>query len=112
VDGNWIPTRVDYPALAVDRVGGKAYVVSGDGPVAVVDLSSLGVSYVLPSRPQGPAKELPDGPWRYAAFVGGVLVVSGTDSHAYTDVRGQRQSRSSPAGLWLLDTASWRERLL
>ena len=111
-DGNWFSTRQDYPGLAVDRSGGKAYVVSGDGPVAVVDLASLGVSYVTPASSRSPAKEGPNGPWRRAVFVGGILVVTGGDGHVYTDAAGRTQSRWSPAGLWLVDTSTWRERLL
>lgn len=111
-DGNWFATRQDVPGLAIDRSAGRAYVVSGDGPIAVVDVSSLAVSYATPALATPPAKGGVDGPVRSVTFLGGVLVVTGRDDHTYTDASGRPQSRSTPAGLWLIDTSTWRERLL
>jgi len=111
-DGNWETTRVDMPALATDRAAGKAYVVSGDGPVAVVDLATLAVSYATPSWAQSPAKGGISGPVRSAVVVGGVLAVTGRDSEKYTDASGRTQWRMTPAGLWLVDPSTWRTRLL
>ncbi len=111
-DGNWETTRVDDPALAIDRGGGKAYVVSGDGPLAVVDLGTLAVSYVTPSWSRSPAKEGMSGPVRRATFVDGLLVVTGRDGQTYSDASGRTQWRTTPSGLWLVDPSTRRTRLL
>jgi hypothetical protein len=123
-DGNFEVVRQDVPALAVDTAGDRAYVVSGDGLVAAVDLHSLAVSYHTPAQPVSLVGRLRDflepaaqakgstGPWRDARWLGGVLVVSGSDDQVYTDARGARQFRSAPSGLRFIDTSSWVERTI
>jgi hypothetical protein len=109
--------RVDsrLPGLAVDPEARRAFVVD-KSLVAEVDLRTLAVSYHAPERPASllarvwnwlePAAEAKQvsGHVRSARWLsGGLLAVSGVD----TD-----QSRSRPAGLLIIDTRSWKTRVV
>ncbi|MCZ7587492.1 MAG: hypothetical protein M5U27_01240 [Gaiella sp.] len=64
------------PALAVDAVGGRAFVAGGPH-LATIDLASLSVSYVGSERT---LQKWASGPRRSAAWLGdGVLAVAGAD---------------------------------
>jgi hypothetical protein len=102
--------RAQIPGLTVDASAHRAFVVPPAGPVAQVELPSLGVSYHPPSRrrsllarlrtwlePTADAKGA-GGPTRIAAWAGnGLIAVSGRNG-------------LSPAGLALIDTRRWRVR--
>ena len=115
-------TRNRYPGLAVDARGRRAYVVAeGDG-VAEIDLRSLHVTYhglrgAFRGRPQGiasaPASTGTANPsrtlGREARWLGnGLVAVTGWDSWP---AAGGRE-RHVAAGLTLLDTRSWRTRVV
>jgi len=135
IEAGWLRTGPDdagempvvaqnVPGLAADGTGTRAYVVSGSGLTAEVDLRSLAVGYHTPVQPAsllGRASEFlqpvaeakgVDGPSRDARWVGGVLVVTGTNEQGYSDAHGNRQFRSSPSGLQLIDTSTWAARML
>jgi hypothetical protein len=93
-------TQTWSPGLAVDRSGGRAFVVQADAPVAEVDLPTLEVrSHPLPGARPADATA---GPKRRAIWLGrGRLAVTGSDSG---------RTRETPAGLTLVDTRRWRAR--
>jgi hypothetical protein len=88
------------PGLAVDRAGGRAFVVQAQAPVAEVDLATFGVrSHPLQLR----AADAVTGPTRRALWLGREsLAVTGSD----------RNRRETPAGLTLIDTRRWRARTI
>jgi hypothetical protein len=108
------------PGLAVDPDSNRAYVAAAGAPVAVVDLASRGVQYHELARPRSlldrvsswlvpaaAAKGSPDGPDRYARWLGdGKLAVYGNDDHGSL-VRGNLESRTNAAGIQIVDTGSW-----
>src|SRR6185312_5132406 len=99
---------VRTPGFAVDPAG-TAFVVDADLRVAAVDLTTMRVSYHGPTR--APAKAL-NGMTRTAAWLGGGKVaVSGID-YATTGAGKDLSVTSTPFGLHLLDTETWRYRTL
>jgi hypothetical protein len=110
------PGEHRYPGLAVDAVGGRAYVVGGGEPVAEIDLRSLAVTYHQPSRPislfgrlrawlqpSAQAKGPLLGSTRRALWLGnGRLAVTGQDGRP-----GRDGVVVHPAGLALVDTRTW-----
>ncbi len=118
--------RQNLPGFAVDPKTERAFVLSGEGPLAQVDLRSGRVEYHTPARPISLLERLrrwlapeaqakvPAGPVREAAWVGdGILAVSGS-----TWLVREWRSRGlpfvdwdeKPAGLHLVDTMGWTIR--
>jgi hypothetical protein len=91
------------PGLAVDRTGGRAFVVQARAPLVEVDLRSFLVrSHPLGAQPR--AADALAGPMREALWLGrGTLAVTGSDS---------RPSGQTAAGLTLVDTRSWSVRTI
>jgi hypothetical protein len=91
------------PGLAVDRTGGRAFVVQARAPLAEVDLRS----FVVRSHPLGAQPRAADalaGPTRDALWLGrGMLAVTGSDSGP---------SGETAAGLTLVDTRRWSVRTI
>jgi hypothetical protein len=84
------------PGLAIDRPGGRAFVVQAGGPVAEVDMRTLAVS-LHPPLP-GRAPDATSAATRDALWLGrGRLAVTGLDG-------------TRPAGLTLVDTRHWSAR--
>jgi hypothetical protein len=106
-------TRRWDPGLAVDRSGGRAFVVQAGAPVAEVDLSTFQVRS-HPLEPEARAADAVAGPTRHALWLGrGMLAVTGSDSHdSSADPDGGGRSRATPAGLVLVDTRRWRARTI
>jgi hypothetical protein len=106
-------TRRWDPGLAVDRSGGRAFVVQAWAPLAEVDLSTLRVRS-HPLEPEARAADAVAGPTRHALWLGrGMLAVTGLDSHCSAD-DPERAGRcgATPAGLTLVDTRRWRARTI
>jgi hypothetical protein len=106
--------------LAVDRAGGRAFVVAAGTPVAEVDLATLRVTYHGLSQPASllqrlagwfvPAAEakLANGPLRSACWLGdGLLAVWGSDARVVKDAGGEPTAKETPSGLKLVDTRRW-----
>lgn len=74
-EGNAGPFRGAWPALAVDRAAGRAYVAGGER-VAAVELAAPAASA---ARPQRTPQKAASGPTRNAAWLDGVLALSGYD---------------------------------
>lgn len=91
------------PGLAVDRTGGRAFVVQARAPLAEVDLRS----FVVRSHPLGAQPLAADalaGPTRDALWLGrGMLAVTGSDSGP---------TGEKAAGLTLVDTRRWSARTI
>jgi hypothetical protein len=101
------------PGLAVDPVGGRAYVVGGDGTVAAVDLSTLTVGYHDQSRTLAIAEKVLSGPTRDALWLGnGLLAVTGENDRAWIDANGKYQESVKPAGLTIVDTQTWTTKMV
>jgi hypothetical protein len=113
------------PGLAVDAASARAFVVQAGAPVAEIDLHRLSVRYHELSEPISLLGRLHDwlepkaeakamqGPQRQAIWLGdGRLAVTGVDSEASVDARGQEQETDTPAGLKLIDTRNWSVRTL
>jgi hypothetical protein len=110
------------PGLAVDAVGGRAFVVGGGAPVAEIDLASMAVRYHDLTRPASllgrlrnwfepaaHAKGPVAGSWRTARWLGGDrLVFTGEDGSAV----GGGRVETTAAGLTLVDTTRWSARTL
>jgi hypothetical protein len=95
------------PGLAVDRAGGRAFVVQAQARAAEVDLATFQVR----SRRLDPGALAADavaGPEREALWLGrGLLAVTGTDRQSSAD---EPEIQETPAGLTLVDTRRWRAR--
>jgi hypothetical protein len=93
-------TRVWDPGLAVDRAGGRAFVVGARAPLAEVNLRTLEVRS-HPLELSARAADAVVGPTRQALWLGrGRLAVTGSDMG----------EPPRPAGLTLIDTRSGRAR--
>jgi len=118
--------REERPAVAVDRAGGRAYVVAPAGNlVAEVDLATLAVDYHAPAQPASLFGRLHDwlepparakgpleGNWRSAVWLGdGRLAVFGRDASTYSTDDGL-QVRQGPSGLVVIDTRSWASHVV
>ncbi len=100
-------TQAWNPGLAVDRPGGRAFVVQAQAPVAEVDLQTLQVrSHTLELGAR--AADAVAGPSREVLWLGrGLLAVTGSDLRSSA---GQGRGREAPAGLTLIDTRRWHAR--
>lgn len=113
------------PGFALDRAGGRAFIVGGDGVVAEADLGTLHVTYhELQERPSllgrvlswlepaAAAKGPMPGPTRQAAWLGdGLLAVAGADVHVTTR-SNDVDVATTPYGLRLIDTRNWTMRVV
>jgi hypothetical protein len=112
-------------ALAVDRAGGRAFVVAAGRSVAEVDLASLQATYRQLRQPASllrrlahwlvpPAEaKIAAGSWRSACWIGGgTLAVWGTDARVSGDTPETLRSRELPSGVKLIDTRAWTVGLL
>jgi DNA-binding beta-propeller fold protein YncE len=100
--GSTFAIETQLPGLAVDPIGGHAFVID-ENRVAEVDLAHLGVSYhaLLNRRPAAATKEI-SGHQRDAHWLGdGLLAVSGSNN---------TRDHTQPAGLLLIDTSNWSVR--
>lgn len=125
IDGTGTAHDRWIPGFALDRAGGHAFVVGGDGVIAQVDLRSLAVTYHEPGQhvsllgralgwlqPAASAKGPIAGPARHAAWVGnGMLAVSGADVHVTVQPH-DIDVDTQPYGLRLIDTNDWTMRTL
>jgi len=93
-----------FAGLAVDPSARRAYAVLSGGRVAVVDLRSLRVAYHVVRVLPGAARRAPFVMMRAAWVNSHTLVVSGLFANPY--------GVSHPAGLSLVDTRTWRGRVL
>ena len=94
------------PGLAVDRSGGRAFVVQAQAPVAELDLRTFAVRS-HPLQIEARAADALAGPERDALWLGReTLAITGSD-HAD---RADGRSRETPAGLTLVDTGRWQAR--
>jgi hypothetical protein len=110
------------PGLAVDAVGGRAFVVGGGAPIAEVELATLAVRYHDLARPasllgrlrnwlepEAQAKGPVAGSWRTARWLGGdKLAFTGEDGRAL----GGGKVDVTAAGLTLVNTSSWSAETL
>ena len=115
----------DRAGLAVDPVGGHAYALAASGPIADVDLASLGVTYHSLARPVSLLGRLRDwlepsaqakGPTERSTRPGvwlgdGRLAVFGRNTTAYSS-NGRLDVRIRPSGLTVIDTRSWTSQML
>jgi hypothetical protein len=113
----------DDAGLAVDRAGGRAYVVAAGDPVAEVDLASLAVTYHVPAQPisllgrlhdwvepQAQAKELLTRSTRAAIWLGdGRFAVVGMNGTGHWTTR-RLEVKMVPSGLQVVDTRDWSAR--
>jgi hypothetical protein len=106
-------TRKWNRGLAIDRSGGRAFVVQAQAPVGEVDLSTFEVRS-HPLRRGARAADAVAGPERHAVWVGrALLAVTGSDSYDSTDGQhGGVRGRTTPAGLTLVDARRWRARTI
>lgn len=112
-------------ALAVDGVGGRAFVVAAGAEVAEVDLATLEVAYHRLRQPVSllarlahwlvppAAAKLSAGTWRAACWLGaGRLAVWGGESRLLGEVPAELRPEERPSGLTLVDTRTWTVRPL
>ena len=96
---------VRRPGFAVDREGGRAFVVSPELLVGEVDLGTLEMSYHGATRALA---KVVSGPSRVASWLpGGLLAVSGADY----GIAGNKTT-ITPFGLHVIDTRTWTTRTL
>jgi hypothetical protein len=108
------------PGLAIDREGGRAFIVTAGRTVAEISLRDLAVKHHTLSEPVSllgrlrnwlePMAEakLIEGPQRKAAWLGGgVIAVTGADYSTVADANGETQVHVRAAGLSFIDTSDW-----
>jgi hypothetical protein len=97
------------PGLALDPQAGRAYVISGDGLAAEVDLATLAVSYHHPPmRTLASTTKVLNGPSRRAIWLGnGLIAVTGDNGHSSIDPANTAPDSDTPAGLTIINTATW-----
>ena len=96
--------RMAEPGLAIDRDGERAWLADGDGEICEVTLDSLAVrcNAVRTLAKNG-------APWsrrQLKLIAPGTLALSGWEK----PTAGPRAAKS--IGLWLVDTGTWRRRML
>jgi hypothetical protein len=106
------PKLIEYrtPGLAIDRGGGRAYVVGGFRTVAEVDLRTLSVEYHRLAARQPQARRDGGnaiGETRRAVWVNGRLAVTG-----YDDRLDRGKPVLEPYGLELVNPRDWSVRTL
>jgi hypothetical protein len=100
------------PGLAVDRSGARAFVVQAEAPVAEIDLRTF-KARSHPLEPVARAADAVAGPTRHAIWLGGgLLALTGSDSHSSTGDPSEAVVGETPAGLTLVDTRRWRARTI
>lgn len=99
----------NLPALALDNDHRTAYVVAPDGLVARVSIDSGSVDYHAVS---GRFAKLFSGSSRRALILDGKIVVTGSNSNVWTGKDGKPAMRTDPAGLDVIDPATWQARRL
>jgi hypothetical protein len=92
------------PALAVDRGGGIAYVVSPSGPIAAVTLATATATY---HAPRGSYAKVLAGASRDAFVLDGRIVVTGQSMESETAPDGTFGATSKPFGLEVIDPSGW-----
>jgi hypothetical protein len=97
------------PGLTLDATHGVAYVVTPDGLVAEIALDREEVRYHVV---HGRFAKLYSGWNRRAFFVGGKIVVTGRNSEVWTLADGKPAMRTDPAGLDVIDPATWQTHRL
>ena len=98
------------PGLAVDPVGGQAYVVGAGQPVVQVDLTTLAVTLHGGTRTLA---KVENGWSRNVTWLGnGMLAVTGTNAHGAVVADGTEIGDFEPSGLILVDTRSWTTRVV
>jgi hypothetical protein len=100
---------VNRPALALDKERRVAYIVATDGLVAEVSLDAEAVRY---HAVRGRFAKLSSGSSREALFVDGRIVVTGSNSETWKLANDKPAMRIDPAGLEVIDTATWQVRRL
>lgn len=115
--------RQQVPALAVDPATARAFVIDPQGTAVQIDLRSMAITRHRLSgarsvlgrlhdwlEPEASAKAI-DGPSRSAVWLGnGLIAVTGQNSSASRDRTGAVQISVRPAGLTIVDTATWSSR--
>jgi hypothetical protein len=104
---------------------GRAFVFPAGSDAAAIDLATLQVTYHTPREPASllgrlrrfldpeATAKLIDGPSRTARWLGsGLVAVTGADYATWKDSDSRFQTRSTPAGLMVVDTNSWRIRTI
>jgi len=101
-----------WPGLAVD--GQRAFVVPAGGLVAEVDLATLASTYrTLAGRALSARLKAGEGWSRRGVWLGdGLLAVSGKDDEVFSRPEGGLNMRDRPAGVFVIDTRSWKVRML
>jgi hypothetical protein len=101
--------RIEFPGIALDPLGARAAIVPSRGPVAIVDLTTLGVSsHAVNGRTLAAARKDVEGTTRTAVWTtAGTIAVTGTDWLA----DGQ-PDHGVAAGLTLIDAERWESRKL
>jgi hypothetical protein len=114
----WVRRQL-APALAVDEIAGRAYVVAAHRELAAeVDLATGAVTYHPFGGRASAAKGVARGALREATWLGnGLIAVSGEDRRDRRDWRGawrrgELPTRIEPFGLRLVDTRTWTARTL
>jgi hypothetical protein len=108
--------NIRQPGFTADAERGVGYLVDAAGLVAEVDLETLKVTYhrltTAARRLARVEKEL-NGPMRFAQWLGeGRIAVTGSDAKTRRLSNGTRRATWSPAGVAVVDTRSWRIRML
>jgi hypothetical protein len=108
-DANPPTGKQNRPALALDAERRLAYVVTPDGLIAEVPLDGEDVRY---HAVRGRFTKLYSGWSRRALVVGRKIVVTGSNSEVWTLANGKPAMRTDPAGLDVIDPATWQTRRL
>lgn len=107
LDQSTYHARIERPAVAIEPTNRRAAIVPADGPVTIVDLSTLATTKYAARAPAAVRKNI-EGSERTAIWTwANTIAVGGVDWTA----DGQ-PDHTSPSGLRLIDVTSWTSRTL
>jgi hypothetical protein len=96
--------RQEWPGLAVDAAGRRAFVVQASGPIAEIDLETLTVS-MHPTRTLAVRRKALEGWTRSATWFAPYIAVTGWNASFDGEA-----SHGAPTGLTLIDSRDWSAR--
>jgi len=108
--------QIRQPGFTADAKRGVGYLVDAGGLVAAIDLRTLAVTYHrlgASSRHLARVEKELNGPMRFARWLGGGrIAVTGSNAKTQRLSNGIRRAVWTPAGVAVVDTVSWRMRML
>ncbi len=107
LDQNTYHVRIERPAVAIEPTGRRAAVVPANGPLTIVDVSSLAVTK-QPLRSLAVARKNIEGNQRTAIWTAANTIAVG----GWNWTAGGQPDHSVPAGVTVIDATTWTTRTI